>query len=103
MAEAQSVLAGPSVASEGLRALKVADESLKCLVKIVSVAGCLPLKSVESFRQAATEPLTNWRNSAPVSTGRRFAGLAAATRSEEHTSELQSPMYLVCRLLLEKK
>src|SRR5436189_1026202 len=26
-----------------------------------------------------------------------------ATRSEEHTSELQSPMYLVCRLLLEKK
>src|SRR5437762_10736924 len=26
-----------------------------------------------------------------------------AHRSEEHTSELQSPMYLVCRLLLEKK
>src|SRR5437762_11304891 len=24
-------------------------------------------------------------------------------RSEEHTSELQSPMYLVCRILLEKK
>src|SRR5437762_11210751 len=33
-------------------------------------------------------------------------GLEAAhrdLRSEEHTSELQSPMYLVCRLLLEKK
>src|SRR5437764_3388083 len=27
----------------------------------------------------------------------------ADERSEEHTSELQSPMYLVCRLLLEKK
>src|SRR5437879_7055059 len=27
----------------------------------------------------------------------------ADRRSEEHTSELQSPMYLVCRLLLEKK
>src|SRR6266581_5337482 len=26
-----------------------------------------------------------------------------ATRSEEHTSELQSPVHLVCRLLLEKK
>src|SRR5437879_10968198 len=26
----------------------------------------------------------------------------AVERSEEHTSELQSPMYLVCRLLLEK-
>src|SRR5437762_4935272 len=28
---------------------------------------------------------------------------AESLRSEEHTSELQSPMYLVCRLLLEKK
>src|ERR1017187_10349837 len=28
---------------------------------------------------------------------------ARGCRSEEHTSELQSPMYLVCRLLLEKK
>src|SRR5688500_19245090 len=28
---------------------------------------------------------------------------AALTRSEEHTSELQSPCNLVCRLLLEKK
>src|SRR3712207_7851286 len=28
---------------------------------------------------------------------------AAAGRSEEHTSELQSRQYLVCRLLLEKK
>src|SRR5437764_10180166 len=32
-----------------------------------------------------------------------FSGDATALRSEEHTSELQSPMYLVCRLLLEKK
>src|SRR5436189_6434724 len=31
------------------------------------------------------------------------SGCRAARRSEEHTSELQSPMYLVCRLLLEKK
>src|SRR3712207_8109338 len=30
-------------------------------------------------------------------------GLAADLRSEEHTSELQSRQYLVCRLLLEKK
>src|SRR5437762_7090179 len=41
---------------------------------------------------------------------RRASATVAATmtftpnmRSEEHTSELQSPMYLVCRLLLEKK
>src|SRR5258708_14903566 len=31
------------------------------------------------------------------------SGINAARRSEEHTSELQSPDHLVCRLLLEKK
>src|SRR3712207_8784470 len=30
-------------------------------------------------------------------------GVSRSTRSEEHTSELQSRQYLVCRLLLEKK
>src|SRR5256885_8165305 len=38
--------------------------------------------------------------------GRRIHGAARAgahDRSEEHTSELQSPCNLVCRLLLEKK
>src|SRR5690348_17744966 len=39
--------------------------------------------------------------------GRRLHRLAAPAsrlpRSEEHTSELQSPVHLVCRLLLEKK
>src|SRR2546427_9223979 len=34
---------------------------------------------------------------------RRARSLAPATRSEEHTSELQSQSNLVCRLLLEKK
>src|SRR5690348_18144641 len=36
--------------------------------------------------------------------GPRTAGLRGGdARSEEHTSELQSPVHLVCRLLLEKK
>src|SRR5258708_9791585 len=33
----------------------------------------------------------------------RIPGTTRAMRSEEHTSELQSPDHLVCRLLLEKK
>src|SRR2546426_3499134 len=33
----------------------------------------------------------------------RARGAVAVARSEEHTSELQSPCNLVCRLLLEKK
>src|SRR5690348_17882639 len=34
---------------------------------------------------------------------RNHASAARRSRSEEHTSELQSPVHLVCRLLLEKK
>src|SRR5258707_7760791 len=34
---------------------------------------------------------------------RGFSTATAGLRSEEHTSELQSRQYLVCRLLLEKK
>src|SRR5437879_9057005 len=34
---------------------------------------------------------------------KEYAEHFGSIRSEEHTSELQSPMYLVCRLLLEKK
>src|SRR5437867_10156375 len=38
-----------------------------------------------------------------IATSGTAAALAKAKRSEEHTSELQSPYDLVCRLLLEKK
>src|SRR5205807_3091464 len=54
---------------------------------------------------------TLFRSALPSSSGRAPPGRAAARgtrhapahRSEEHTSELQSPCNLVCRLLLEKK
>src|SRR5258708_17208311 len=39
----------------------------------------------------------------PAGEGRDPAGEGSGGRSEEHTSELQSPDHLVCRLLLEKK
>src|SRR3712207_8320431 len=39
----------------------------------------------------------------PVETIALIREMAVANRSEEHTSELQSRQYLVCRLLLEKK
>src|SRR3712207_6997670 len=39
----------------------------------------------------------------PLDHGVRGAVLVVRVRSEEHTSELQSRQYLVCRLLLEKK
>src|ERR1039457_2878416 len=52
-----------------------------------------------------------WRSCAPFPTPPTgpgscptfFAAIAAADRSEEHTSALQSPCHIVCRLLLEHK
>src|SRR3712207_8050411 len=43
------------------------------------------------------------RAAAPRRAGAARAGTRSRRRSEEHTSELQSRQYLVCRLLLEKK
>src|SRR5947208_4294349 len=57
---------------------------------------------------AAGSP-TALTNSPPISLKQPAASVfhtnvtGAAERSEEHTSELQSPDHLVCRLLLEKK
>src|SRR6266581_8262460 len=52
-------------------------------------------------------PYTTLFRSAPTAAGARGArGRSPSSgwcRSEEHTSELQSPVHLVCRLLLEKK
>src|SRR5258708_8744668 len=39
----------------------------------------------------------------PTCSSRRAKAIPMHWRSEEHTSELQSPDHLVCRLLLEKK
>src|SRR5258708_27225789 len=50
------------------------------------------------FRSQRVQKLAGRRIGIPAANIR-----VCATRSEEHTSELQSPDHLVCRLLLEKK
>src|SRR3712207_7160001 len=51
-----------------------------------------------------TRPVAVGRVSERTAARTPFAASASASpRSEEHTSELQSRQYLVCRLLLEKK
>src|SRR5690348_18081179 len=49
--------------------------------------------------------LWSWSSGSPPAAGwrRRSCPPWQTIRSEEHTSELQSPVHLVCRLLLEKK
>src|SRR3712207_8008414 len=80
----------------------------------LSLHDALPISpswaAVPSASAAGTQPeprttATSWR-STPVSSARRAAAAAASGtggRSEEHTSELQSRQYIVCRPLLEKK
>src|SRR5436189_4306173 len=53
--------------------------------------------------QKAFDQTKNWLPDETVAAANSSSGQTPSVRSEEHTSELQSPMYLVCRLLLEKK
>src|SRR5256885_13309615 len=58
------------------------------------------------FAAARKSVLGKQRTPSSVARGRsapRASAATSGTRSEEHTSELQSPCNLVCRLLLEKK
>src|SRR3712207_8727047 len=62
--------------------------------------------STSTARSTGTARGRRGRTARPRSIGRRASARDRAgrtTRSEEHTSELQSRQYLVCRLLLEKK
>src|SRR5256885_10337916 len=58
----------------------------------------LPLAPLTS---STSLPLSNTSSGKPADT--RTLTFAPASRSEEHTSELQSPCNLVCRLLLVKQ
>src|SRR5256885_9802207 len=59
------------------------------------------------FRSQVRAPIDGRVSRALLTEGNYVSGIAGGatllTRSEEHTSELQSPCNLVCRLLLEKK
>src|SRR5947209_17203243 len=60
--------------------------------------------SIEGVRAVPPRPLPGGRRrGSPASVKSQAAVRRPVFRSEEHTSELQSRQYLVCRLLLEKK
>src|SRR3712207_6890086 len=61
-------------------------------------------EGAQGFTARQTKPAGSARCAAPCSrVARPGTTVRTAARSEEHTSELQSRQYLVCRLLLEKK
>src|SRR3712207_8986468 len=73
----------------------------------LSLHDALPISLPEiSWLLTRTEPLPPRRTNAAMPSGSDGVGSpdsSSVVRSEEHTSELQSRQYLVCRLLLEKK
>src|SRR3712207_6971013 len=56
-----------------------------------------------SLRNCVAEATRSRPSSSPATVTFPSPFVPCAARSEEHTSELQSRQYLVCRLLLEKK
>src|SRR3989454_8552108 len=74
--------------------LDMVDGAPKITKMELKVRGRVPGLDQAGFQKAAEEA----KRGCPVS-----KALAGIPRSEEHTSELQSPCNLVCRLLLEKK
>src|SRR5688500_20289948 len=79
---------------------------LLCLISLPkSNVHTLRLHSFPTRRSSDLPARPPWWNTASGCPPRSTTGRCTSTssRSEEHTSELQSPCNLVCRLLLEKK
>src|SRR2546422_4020912 len=111
------------VAAAGSDGAGILDSQLLCRDTFVTMALASAHTSALTLFPAVTNPLTRHASvlasaiqtveeAAPgrikvvVGTGYTSAhtiGRKPATRSEEHTSELQSRLHLVCRLLLEQK
>src|SRR3712207_8715747 len=62
-----------------------------------------PTVTLDALSLLRVEVLEIWRYPVKAMLGERIEAAEVGARSEEHTSELQSRQYLVCRLLLEKK
>src|SRR3712207_9397029 len=68
-----------------------------------SPPGTTPGRTPRSAPRRRSCSAARWSAAPRTGRCRSTAGWATCGRSEEHTSELQSRQYLVCRLLLEKK
>src|SRR5690348_17804300 len=70
----------------------------------LSLHDALPISSSRwRARASPSSPRVRLRTLLVAARARPVRRMRATARSEEHTSELQSPVHLVCRLLLEKK
>src|SRR3712207_7334455 len=81
----------------------VGDEALDRELQVASLLDRALRHYARASRLRPDEERDRVQRRIPRHADRRLHLGEAARRSEEHTSELQSRQYLVCRLLLEKK
>src|SRR2546429_2860276 len=92
----------------GIRTFRYSRKSLPSVREITRSNGSQSETNAASLPSGDMAPIPP-RRSLTLTTSRREKTAAridlfwTVTRSEEHTSELQSRLHLVCRLLLEKK
>src|SRR5438876_4911370 len=83
------------------------DQPREFTLRVIASDGRIPCSQPELYVPLFHDPRRRfYKNIARDEHRLRIAHterLQPAQRSEEHTSELQSPVHLVCRLLLEKK
>src|SRR3712207_620570 len=79
---------------------ELTEETKKEIVKKVKKMGEEAKVAIRSIRRDANDKVKNLKKDNEITEDEAKEG---EDRSEEHTSELQSRQYLVCRLLLEKK
>src|SRR5205807_10079912 len=97
------VLSLPDLVSSIIYSLSLHDALPIYDAEDVLVDGLVDLGADEELEDAADGVFAERPSVIADARGRDAAVGKAAERSEEHTSELQSPCNLVCRLLLEKK
>src|SRR5207247_9774220 len=95
----------PEISTLSLHDALPISSCVSCCRTTIATALSPPRHSDASPRLSESSTLGTTRapSRIPVHPGARWTGPTPQTRSEEHTSELQSRVDLVCRLLLEKK
>src|SRR2546429_4239346 len=79
------------------------SDSRRVLATLIRLLGDFDLAE-EALHDAFTAAVERWpRDGVPANPRAWLVSAGRHERSEEHTSELQSRLHLVCRLLLEKK
>src|SRR5205823_14005698 len=100
----------PASSSQHYPSLRVSAQAPASSAYSFSIHSSVPPRRLHSFPTRRSSDLSARgapRSPSPARRRTRYRGIPMGcrrySRSEEHTSELQSLAYLVCRLLLEKK